>query len=123
MTTYELRISDWSSDVCSSDLSDADRVLAAADAFERHRHRLDRRQDADVQALGVMVLQVILDLARHVGVVRALRVEPEYRRHAGHARACDCELHPDPIPERRKGILEGKYVLGCLRGGCGARHK
>src|SRR3546814_12858233 len=39
--------------------SDADRVLAAADAFERHRHRLDRRQDADVQALGVMVIRIL----------------------------------------------------------------
>src|SRR3546814_7969910 len=29
-TAYEMRISDWSSDVCSSDLIDFDRILAAA---------------------------------------------------------------------------------------------
>src|SRR3546814_1265605 len=91
--------------------SDADRVLAAADAFERHRHRLDRRQDADVQALSVMVLQVILDLARRGGVVRALRVEPEHRRRAAQARAVDRELHP--VPDRRvPGLAHAPDVAG-----------
>src|SRR3546814_4816828 len=36
-TAYELRISDWSSDVCSSDLSEA---LARRAAASRHEHRL-----------------------------------------------------------------------------------
>src|SRR3546814_1813467 len=43
-TAYELRISDWSSDVCSSDLEPADRVAVAADV-------LGRRIDDDVRAV------------------------------------------------------------------------
>src|SRR3546814_5947653 len=51
-TAYEMRISDWSSDVCSSDLSGRMRVLyqgfprsAALGAYgHRARRRLDRRR-------------------------------------------------------------------------------
>src|SRR3546814_2418377 len=35
-TAYEMRISDWSSDVCSSDLSAAGRARGAADAAQAH---------------------------------------------------------------------------------------
>src|SRR3546814_5497405 len=56
-TAYEMRISDWSSDVCSSDLNQADDHRAAARAFEpepdqrrqktaaRHHHK-NRDQQA-----------------------------------------------------------------------------
>src|SRR3546814_380352 len=44
-TAYELRISDWSSDVCSSDLVGARVRLAHADAVEGFAAR-DRRQEA-----------------------------------------------------------------------------
>src|SRR3546814_10449258 len=40
-TAYEMRISDWSSDVCSSDLEDASDDAADHD----HRVRLPREQD------------------------------------------------------------------------------
>src|SRR3546814_10749979 len=46
-TAYEMRISDWSSDVCSSDLAPARRQLrrcAPACAAVDHRHRCPRRQ-------------------------------------------------------------------------------
>src|SRR3546814_4375790 len=39
-TAYEMRISDWSSDVCSSDLR-AGRVVACHDAFAQHTQRLE----------------------------------------------------------------------------------
>src|SRR3546814_1426639 len=41
-TAYEMRISDWSSDVCSSDLDDVDRLvrqLAVVDVLGRQLHR------------------------------------------------------------------------------------
>src|SRR3546814_2666762 len=41
-TAYEMRISDWSSDVCSSDLQD---VAAISDALTQHR-RLQARHDS-----------------------------------------------------------------------------
>src|SRR3546814_5742440 len=44
---YELRIRDWSSDVCASDL-----LQLRADAFQRQRHRL-------VEAFGAARIQVI----------------------------------------------------------------
>src|SRR3546814_12807899 len=47
-TAYELRISDWSSDVCSSDLEDGRRPDGALEPVEGvgHEIRPDRRPDA-----------------------------------------------------------------------------
>ena len=64
--------------------------------------RFDRRQNADVEPRGVLILQVLLDLGDDLGVVRALGVEPEHRRGAGEARAAHPEL--DPVLDRR--VLE-----------------
>src|SRR3546814_4328477 len=44
-TAYEMRISDWSSDVCSSDLQA--RVEQRQRADERHLEHEDRRADID----------------------------------------------------------------------------
>src|SRR3546814_1765645 len=51
-TAYEMRISDWSSDVCSSDLVGfarrggiGDRHLVDRDAFTGHRGLVDRRSE------------------------------------------------------------------------------
>src|SRR3546814_946932 len=61
-TAYEMRISDWSSDVCSSDLlrqPPRDPAADAADALDRDAHALgavgaqpfaDRRLDAQIDA-------------------------------------------------------------------------
>src|SRR3546814_6948471 len=38
MTAYELRFSDWSSDVCSSDLDDGDGEQALPAYFRHHGH-------------------------------------------------------------------------------------
>src|SRR3546814_6873452 len=47
-TAYEMRISDWSSDVCSSDLR-VDDVLAVVVSADRiHAFGLDHRQDRDL---------------------------------------------------------------------------
>src|SRR3546814_2308979 len=59
-TAYEMRISDWSSDVCSSDLR-IDRLLAAA---------ADSGRDADWQARLLMLLPhdpAIWDRAEKIG--------------------------------------------------------
>ena len=75
---------------------DGNRVLALANPLERKLHRVDRRQNADVEPLGILVLQVRLDLGDELGVVRAILVEPEHGRGAGEARAAHTEL--DPVP-------------------------
>src|SRR3546814_5134246 len=51
-TAYEMRISDWSSDVCSSDLHRIqidDRIEAGELAADRHAHLLDAEFDAAVR--------------------------------------------------------------------------
>src|SRR3546814_5256127 len=61
-TAYEMRVSDWSSDVCSSDLRDAVAVQAhAADAEAGARAEAT---DRHLQALR-LVLAVARDHARH----------------------------------------------------------
>src|SRR3546814_319513 len=50
-TAYEMRISDWSSDVCSSDLSDHGDSLASAHAFLSRRYF----KDGGAGARGVQV--------------------------------------------------------------------
>src|SRR3546814_1971964 len=63
-TAYEMRISDWSSDVCSSDLHDATHTVA----FQRVHGAGDRkiglagagRADAEIQIVRRDVFQVLL---------------------------------------------------------------
>src|SRR3546814_1376604 len=55
-TAYEMRISDWSSDVCSSDLAECltDRLMAKANTKDRHlAGGLANEFEADVGALGI----------------------------------------------------------------------
>lgn len=77
---------------------DGDRVLAGADPVDGQPARLDRAHDADVQAVGVVVAEGVLDAGLHVPVVGALRVEPEHGRPAGLAGPVDGEL--DPVADR-----------------------
>src|SRR3546814_10335518 len=72
-TAYEMRISDWSSDVCSSDLVD---LLEAC--HQRQRHRLgglvdraeDEHGDAVDAARGVAALGVSLGILRDRNLAR-----------------------------------------------------
>ena len=57
------------------------------------------RHDLDVEALGVVVLQVRLDLRPQLVLVRAPDVQPEHHRHARVARPGDGQL--DPVADRR----------------------
>src|SRR3546814_6034352 len=53
-TAYEMRISDWSSDVCSSDLEAGGTAAVGGDAFE-HLDTLLERPDLGLQRLGLGV--------------------------------------------------------------------
>ena len=75
-----------------------DGVLALADALQRDLHRFYRRQDADVQTAGVVILEVGLDLLDQLGIVGAVGVEPEDRRCAAFAGSADGQL--DPVLDR-----------------------
>src|SRR3546814_2741460 len=52
MTAYEMRISDWSSDVCSSDLIEAERVIAL------HQKKAPVQTIDIAQELGIKVFKV-----------------------------------------------------------------
>ena len=41
-----------------------------------------------------MVLQVFLNLDDQLRIMRAVRIQPEYRRRIGQPRAADGKLHP-----------------------------
>src|SRR3546814_9517071 len=57
-TAYEMRISDWSSDVCSSDL---DRLVIEADGYDWHGGRVeferDRERDRELVRRGYIVIR------------------------------------------------------------------
>ena len=75
-----------------------DGVLALADPLQREGRGLLRGHDGDLQALGVVVLEVFLDLGDHLGVVGAALVQPEDGRRGGGAGAGDGQL--DPVADR-----------------------
>src|SRR3546814_21070184 len=53
-TAYEMRISDWSSDVCSSDLPCARRGIGRAVRSGGHERSGGRRRDEDLRDIGAM---------------------------------------------------------------------
>src|SRR3546814_17118800 len=76
-TAYEMRISDWSSDVCSSDLLDL--------TIDEFQHDLDER----------------LALARHAsGGLARLQPEPQAEQHAQRQRHGDREIGRASCRER-----------------------
>src|SRR3546814_6877950 len=76
-TAYEMRISDWSSDVCSSDLAAADRRSADADSLARCRRLLP-----DLLRHGC--------LARHQRDLRRLRAVARPRRQPEQIGSASC---------------------------------
>ena len=82
-----------------------DGVLALADALQGEGRGLLRGHDVDLQALGVVVLQVLLDLGDHLGIVRAALVQPEDGGHGRGAGAGDGQL--DPVADRHVLRLAG----------------
>src|SRR3546814_7910861 len=82
-TAYEMRISDWSSDVCSSDLVEAaDGVGPVGVAvFERHQHLFADARRHEAAPLGAGVALGDAHPARTLVVVLALSVPVELHLH------------------------------------------
>src|SRR3546814_6060572 len=101
-TAYEVRISDWSSDVCSSDLLPAGlQRRRQADAMGAHqrahrRHAFGRRQHAAVDGTAVVVGQAL---------VEGLRVHASIMRPAGRSEEHTSEL---------QSLMRISYAVFCL---------
>src|SRR3546814_5354734 len=102
-----MRISDWSSDVCSSDLRKA-RVVEEVATFHEHREapeqRLVGRRDVDVLAVARLV-EVVRRMARQPRA-RALGhgAEPFVGRHRS-------EAHKSEL----KSLMRTSYAVFCLK--------
>src|SRR3546814_4486942 len=115
-TAYEMRISDWSSDVCSSDLLGGE-VVALKTLHLRHRHR----------AAQIRILTRPFDhpaparIARDVEH-RAERPVDPVRSRLDRRRAVDA-LDQRGIPRRRSGehtselqtLMRTSYAVSCLK--------
>src|SRR3546814_7504559 len=93
-TAYEMRISDWSSDVCSSDLSERDRCTFVERGGARPQHRLDAGERNIPAAAG------------HVDDIAADRARDRQR---ARQRAV-LQAHPMQIGGERAG--EGRVISG-----------
>src|SRR3546814_964446 len=119
MTAYEMRISDWSSDVCSSDLLDQDHELVAAEATDRvdpPQRALEAPRDGHQQLVADAVAE---------GVVDRLEVV-EVEEHGGHRGAVALgsteqllSSVADQGPVRQAGELVVERLVGELGGALG----
>src|SRR3546814_18709602 len=120
-TAYEMRISDWSSDVCSSDLRHADllarqqRLLGKAEALDLGEifARLEGR-DVEGRGAGDRARRIVArDENRHVARADAHSVERmigiEFTRQFGYDIGIDAQRHPS----------RPHLVLGCRGNGSG----
>src|SRR3546814_1594850 len=86
-TAYEMRISDWSSDVCSSDL--LEEGMAADDAIVAHHAAIhDGRSDADqaiVADRAAVDRAVMGDRAMGADIGAALAADMQHREKIGRA--------------------------------------
>src|SRR3546814_18946877 len=100
-TAYEMRISDWSSDVCSSDLAALELVLDVVHLAAEQEHD-GGGLDEDLHAL---VLDHVLQLALLLGVL-------DHVAHAGAALGADA----DPEAEHRP-LAPGDEILHAAQSG------
>ena len=78
---------------------DGDGVVAATDSLEAESACIGGGEDSKVEAFGVVVGEVRLNLPDQVRVVSTVCIEPEDCRRPAIPGAADCQLHP--VPDRR----------------------
>src|SRR3546814_17656579 len=121
-TAYEMRISDWSSDVCSSDLLACNQVIEQAAEEDRH-HQFERQVDADRGAedrhaeTRTAALQPFVERDHQRADHRA-ELDPRPRQVTAEPALGDRRHQLGPRPDR-KGAGSGKTVSG--RVGLGGR--
>src|SRR3546814_1023247 len=132
-TAYEMRISDWSSDVCSSDLESrardlrADAAVHEQDGTQLQRHRLLAQPFADhrVGGEGVAVaahrverVEVVCVRARRIGAQHVLLVVAEHHvnRAAGHVRLPGKAVQrSEEHTSELQSLMRISYAVFCLK--------
>src|SRR3546814_7668021 len=118
-TAYEMRISDWSSDVCSSDLD----VDVALD----RRLQAGRTVISEIDTV-LMCSEIVADVGGQIGVVLdeqdahlsflpllfALRVDLRRTRHHD-ARGDDAELRSEEHTSELQSLMRISYAVFCLK--------
>src|SRR3546814_12574160 len=128
MTAYEMRISDWSSDVCSSDLYDTPDgtclrdFIHVSDLARAHVSALDylagHRESLTLNCgygRGYSVREVLDAIQRIAGRPLVIRTAPRRPGDVGAVIADASRLRAvfDWVPEQdRKSVVEGKSVSG-----------
>src|SRR3546814_6305659 len=112
-TAYEMRISDWSSDVCSSDLADVGVVAARADVEQQLLPGVveHRRDDGDVRQVGAAVVGGVqrVDVARPHG--RPVLADHRLDRLAHGAEMHRSEEHTSEL----QSLMRISYAGFCLK--------
>src|SRR3546814_12570210 len=102
-TAYEMRISDWSSDVCSSDLEDSGLVKQHAGEAGR---ALEAGQPGQALGRGRHVLALVLVAARHQEPVHPapgqLPAERSDERRVGQECVSTCRSRWSPYPYKKQ---------------------
>src|SRR3546814_4456115 len=119
MTAYEVRISDWSSDVCSSDLEHAGRqeiVGIVDDRADAHRARMgvDRivgEIDAALPAIAAFVLQPDLDLLPGCAAVLPVALGLEEQR----LRTVEGKIRSEEHTSELQSLMRISYAVFCLK--------
>src|SRR3546814_12657339 len=101
-TAYELRISDWSSDVCSSDLADREHAHAPREIRPR-KPESDVENQARIEPRFRRAEQEAQDV-EHLG--RSGEGEPQRRQPPGEHDPGEPEARAEPVDAERAGDLE-----------------
>src|SRR3546814_1049192 len=117
-TAYEMRISDWSSDVCSSDLRRWRRRVA-----QRRRHiRTSVAVAADAQALrrtSGFRIERLVDHGRATGsqlhAAKRLRIERCLRRHLQRHRLALDGARSEEHTSELQSLMRISYAVFCLK--------
>src|SRR3546814_9852028 len=127
-TAYEMRIGDWSSDVCSSDLSwrrSVPPVRASAVAAPRQQFRLESRRGCG-RAVSISLGYALHRLRRHGGdnaQDRSLQLGPPVRRRRSRRHSdlpsryllCRIAVRSEEHTSELHALMRNSYAVFCLK--------
>src|SRR3546814_3072231 len=108
-TAYEMRISDWSSDVCSSDLDSLAEMAAGADVVMHIAGVVNVPTRAAFEAGNATATANVVDAARNAGITRFVHVSSLAAR-------APAPSNYGWSKERAEAIVQGRGQIGRASG-------